>query len=168
MKKILFVLAVSFFAFQLSCFATTTISGQTGIIKVVPPGGGAAITIKPGETVPPIVDGSTIIVVTGELTVATTTPSTVEISTRGNKISLPSNTTVQVSNNTNGAVKVYDSMGQSDIKTSDGKNSTLNQGQTIVIAGNIEAYQPPALNLGPIDTQAQIDNRRKDISPTTP
>ncbi len=54
MKKILFLLAVSFFAFQLSCFASINISGLTGIIKIMPPGGGTPITVKAGEPIPAI------------------------------------------------------------------------------------------------------------------
>jgi len=167
MKKILFVLAVSLFAFQLTSFASTSVTGQTGIIKIVPAGGGAPVIVKAGEPIPAIADGSTIIVVTGELTVATSAPSSVDVSTRGNTITLPPDSSVKVTLNTNGAVKVYDSIGVSNVKTSDGKTSSLNQGQTIVIAGNVEGYQPPALDLGPVNTQTQIDNRRKDISPTT-
>lgn len=164
MKKILFLLAVAFFAFQLTSFASITVSDNTGIIKIVPPNGGAPIVIKAGQPVPAIADGSTIVIVTGELKVATTAPSTVNLSTRGNTISLVPGSSVQVTLNANGSVKVYDANGVVDIKTSNGKAASLKTGQTIVIAGNIEAYNPPAFNPGPVNTQVQIDNHRKDYS----
>jgi len=172
MKKILFLLGLSFFAFQLTSFASITITGNTGIIKIIPPGGGAPIIINAGQPIPSIADGSTIDIETGDVTVATTDPSTVDLTVKGNAISVPTGSTDKVSLNTNGAVKVYDSVGTSSVKTSDGKTTSLKTGQTIIIAGNViknlEAYQPPPINLGPIDTNVQIDNRRKDVSPTTP
>jgi len=167
MKKILFLLAVSLFAFQLTSFASVSITGLSGIIKITSPGGGAPITIKSGDGVPAIADGSTIIVVAGQVTVATTGSSTADLTTRGNKIAMTPGNTIEVTLNTNGAVKVYDSDGLASIKTSDGKTSGLKSGQTIVIAGSVEAYQPPAFNPGPVNTQVQIDNHRKDISPTS-
>ena len=166
MKKILFLLAASFFAFQLTCFAAITITGNTGIIKIIPPGGGAAITIKAGQPIPAIADGSSIEILTGTATVSTTDPSTVILSIVGNKVALPSDSTVEVTLNTNGSVKVYDSIGTCTVKSLAGKTSSLKPGQTLIIAGNVEAYRPPALNLGPVNTQVQIDDHRKDISPS--
>jgi hypothetical protein len=169
MKKILFLLGLSFFAFQLNSFASIDVTGDTGIIKITPPGGGTPITINPGQPIPAIADGSTIQIVTGSLTVATTAPSTVNLTANGNTIGLTPGNTVKVSLNTNGAVKVSDSNGTASIKTSDGKTSLLAMGNTIVIAGNVvrnaEAYQPPDNNPGPgVNTQVLIDNGGKDIS----
>jgi len=167
MKRILFLLAVSLFACSLTCFASISITGQTGIIKITPPG----ITIKAGQAIPSnIPDGATIEIVTGTAAMTTTAPSTVNFSVKGNTISLPSGSTVQVALNVNGAVKVSDSKGTSTVKTSDGKTTSLKQGQTIVIAGgvitNAEAYQPPIFP-GSANTQVQIDDRRIELSPST-
>jgi len=168
MKKILFLLGVALFAFQLTSFAAITITGNTGIIKITPPNGGAPITIKAGQPIPAIADGSAIDIESGAVTVATTAPSTVDLSTRGSTIALPSGSTVQVALNTNGAVRVADSKGTASVKTSDGKITSLKSGQTIVIAGNTvtnaEAFTAAPLNVGPLNDAVQI-NDGKIVSP---
>ncbi len=169
MRKILFLLVVAFFAFQLACFASINITGLAGTIKITPPGGGTPITIKAGQPIPAIANGSTIEIMAGMVTVATTAPSTVNLFARGNTIVMGAGNTVQVTLNVNGATKVSDSKGSAFVKTSDGKSTSLRPGQTIIIAGNVvtnaEAYTPPIGNPGGVNTQVQYDDSRKDYIP---
>jgi phage gp45-like len=172
MKRILFLLAVSIFAFQFSCFASITITKNSASIKIIPAGGGTPVTVDAGEPIPTIADGSTIKITKGNITVATTPPSTVTLSIDGNKIAMSAGSAIQVSISSSGAIKIFDSIGTASVTTLDGKTISMKQGQTIIITGkkvtSLEAYQPPDNNPGPqFNTQVQTEENSRDISPVT-
>jgi hypothetical protein len=148
MKNILVSLVVVFFAFQMTCFAAVTITRHTGVIKIIPAGSGAPITIKAGEPIPAIPDGATIELMTGDITVSTTAPSVEDLLVKGNTIVMSTDTTIQMSVNSNGAITIYDAKGKANVKTTDGKTASMVTGNTITIKGLklVEGYTPPDVN----------------------
>jgi hypothetical protein len=173
MKKILFllVLSASFFIFQMNCFASITLTGNTADIKITAPGDTKAADIKAGESIPTIEDGSTIEILNNDITVAATAPSAVNLSMGENAVYLVSGNTVEIGINTNGAIKVHSLQGTVSIKTAEGKTISLKEGETVILtkkkADNAEPYTPPANNLGPVNTGVQIEEKAPDISPVS-
>jgi hypothetical protein len=168
MKRILLLLAISVFSFQLSCLASVNITTLTGEIKIFPAGGGSAILVKAGEPIPAITDGSKIEIESGSIKLSAT--SIIDLLTRGNTLTMFDGTTLEVTLNTNGAVKVHDIKGKANVKTSNGKIITMKPGTTIIIAGNniteAEGFTPAPNDFGAgPDTRIRIEEGTPDISP---